>query len=54
LVELAMNAVLAFVQILDVQLDDVGDCVIEHEKAAGLFHGGACRLADVDEIENRG
>lgn len=46
-----MNAVLAFVEVLDVEFDDVADGVVEHEEAGGLLDGSGWS-GDVDQVED--
>lgn len=53
LVQLAVYAVLALVEVLDVEFEDVADGVVEHEEAAGLLDCGG-GLGDVDEVEDGG
>ena len=53
-VELAVYSVFRFIQIFDVQLNNVCDGVVKHEKAGSLVDGSPNCATCIHNIENRG
>ena len=53
-VQLPIYPIFTLIQVLDVEFDNVGDGIDEHEEAAGLLDWRADGLACIDEVEDRG